>query len=90
MQADENGVEGAKVGSGHEQEEQGQVEETVTRAVAAHLVLQEVAGHLVLHAGGHNGKASRRRTQKTPTNFPMVANYRGLLIRTTYDQCPCG
>jgi len=81
VQADENGVEGAKVGSGHEQEEQGQVEETVTRAVAA---------HLVLHAGGHNGKVSRRRTQKTPTNFPMVANYRGLLIRTTYVQCPCG
>ena len=55
MQADENGVEGAKVGSGDQQEEQGQVEETVTRAVAAHLVLQEVAAHLVLHAGGHNG-----------------------------------
>ena len=41
MQADENGVEGAKVGSGHQQEEQGQVEETVTRAVDGHLVLQE-------------------------------------------------
>ena len=48
VQADENGVEGAKVGSGDQQEEQGQVEETVTGAVAAHLVLQEVAAHLVL------------------------------------------
>ena len=56
MQADENGVEGAKVGSGDQQEEQGQVEETVTGAVAgaAHLVLHEVAGHLVLQeVAGH-------------------------------------
>ena len=70
MQADENGVEGAKVGSGDQQEEQGQVEETVTRAVAAHLVLQEVAAHLVLHAGGHNGKVTQKQDSKDANEFP--------------------
>ena len=75
MQADENGVEGAKVGSGDQQEEQGEVEKTVTRAVAAHLVLQEAT----------MAKWLKSRTQKTPTNFPMVTNYRGLLIHTTYN-----
>ena len=70
MQADENGVEGAKVGSGDQQEEQGEVEKTVTRAVAAHLVLQEVAAHLVLHAGGHNGKVTQKQVSKDANEFP--------------------
>ena len=64
MQADENGVEGAKVGSGHEQEEQGQVEETVTRTVAAGGCCPPGA------AGGHNGKVTQKQDSTDANEFP--------------------
>ena len=63
MQADENGVEGAKVGSGDQQEEQGQVEETVTRAVAAGGCCPPGA------AGGHNGKVTQKQDSKDANEF---------------------